>query len=82
MFKRLRWLLVGYILGLSTAYVVQVRARRAIQRYAPPEVRDRLEAQIESLRGDVRAALHEGRQAMRRRESELRTTWSDAAEAG
>jgi hypothetical protein len=71
MFKRIRWLLIGYVLGMATALSVARRVRRAVERFAPPEVRERMVA----ARDDVRAAVVEGRVAMRARETQLRTRY-------
>jgi hypothetical protein len=65
MFKRLFWLLVGFLLGLGSSWAIMRRLRRVAQRYAPTEVVDRLS-------GTVRAAVDEGRDAMRTREAELK----------
>ena len=65
MFKRLFWLLVGFLLGLGSSWVIVRRLRRVAKRYAPTEVVDR-------WTGTVRAAVDEGRDAMRTREAELK----------
>jgi hypothetical protein len=65
-FKRLFWLLVGFVLGLASTWTVTRRVRRVAQRYAPPDVVDRWS-------GTVRAAVTEGREAMRTREAELKS---------
>ena len=61
MFKRLFWLSVGVVAGLGGSVWLQRRVRQAVDRFAP-----------ESIQGDVRAALAEGRAAMRAKEAELR----------
>ena len=61
MFKRLRWLTIGFVLGVGSSYSVLRRLRRAVNRYAPADVRQ-----------DVHAAVTEGRSAMRLREAQLR----------
>jgi hypothetical protein len=65
MFKRLFWLVVGFLLGLGSSWAVTRRLRRVASRYAPAEVVDR-------WGGSVRAAVDEGREAMRAREAELK----------
>ena len=67
MFKRLFWLTVGFALGLGSSWAVTRRLRRVASRYAPTEVVDR-------WGGTMRAAVDEGRAAMRDREAELRET--------
>jgi hypothetical protein len=66
-FKRLFWLTVGFGLGLGSSWAVTRRLRRVASRYAPTEVVDR-------WGGTMRAAVDEGRTAMRDREAELRAT--------
>jgi hypothetical protein len=61
MFKRLFWLTVGVLAGLSGSYWIQRRVRHAVDRLAP-----------ESVQADVRAAWNEGRIATRTKEIELR----------
>ena len=65
MFRRLFWLLLGFALGLWSSWSLTRRLRNVAARYAPPEVVDRWS-------GNVRAAVHEGRDAMRTREAELK----------
>lgn len=65
MFKRLFWLVVGFVLGLGSSWAVMRRVRRVATRYVPAAVVDR-------WGGTVRAAVEEGRTAMRSREAELK----------
>ena len=71
MFKRLFWLVVGFALGIGSSLAVVRRLRRVAERYAPPEVAQRWGGKATSLGRDVRAAVKEGRDEMRRRELEL-----------
>lgn len=64
MFKRVFWLTVGTGLGLGASFWVT----RRVKRYAPKAV----VGAARSLGADVRAAVAEGRVAMREREAELR----------
>jgi hypothetical protein len=64
-FKRLFWLVVGFVLGLGSSWAVTRRLRRIAARYAPAEVVDRWGSSF-------RAAVAEGRDAMRAREAELK----------
>lgn len=66
MVKRLWWLAVGFVLGLGSSWALTRRLRRLAARYAPAEV-------IERWGTNVRAAVAEGREAMRSREAELRS---------
>jgi hypothetical protein len=59
--KRLLWLVVGFLLGLGSSWTVMRRVRRVAVRLAPADVVDRWS-------DTVRAAVHEGRDAMRARE--------------
>ncbi|HEX5614053.1 MAG TPA: hypothetical protein VFZ83_02760 [Acidimicrobiia bacterium] len=72
MIKRLFWLVVGFVLGVGSSFAVVRRLRRAAARYAPPEVAQRWGRHARGIGHDVRAALDEGRSAMRSREAELR----------
>ena len=65
MFKRLFWLVVGFLVGLGSSWAITRKLRRMAARYAPTEVVDR-------WGGTVRAAVDEGRTAMRSREAELK----------
>ncbi len=65
MIKRLFWLLFGFLLGVTSSWALTRRVKRVAQRYAPADVVDRWS-------GTMRAAVSEGRDAMRERESELK----------
>jgi hypothetical protein len=60
--KRLVWLIIGFLLGLGSSWTVMRRVRRVAVRLAPPDVVDRWS-------GSMRAAVQEGRDAMRAREA-------------
>jgi hypothetical protein len=63
--KRLVWLSVGFLLGLGSSWTVMRRVRRVAERLAPADVVDRWS-------GSVKAAVNEGRDAMRAREAALK----------
>jgi hypothetical protein len=63
--KRFVWLMIGFVLGVGSSWTIMRRLRRVATRYAPTEVRDRWNA-------NVRAAVAEGRDAMRAREAAFR----------
>jgi hypothetical protein len=65
MFKRLFWLMVGVVAGFTGSVWLQRRVKQAVDRLTP-----------EHVQADVRAALREGRDAMRDREVELRSRYS------
>ena len=73
MFRRLFWLFLGVGVGLGSSLWV-TRPREAGGR--PLHARARVErpgrAPSQGLGRDVRLAVHEGREAMREREAELR----------
>jgi hypothetical protein len=73
-FKRARWLVTGAGVGFGTSLWVQRRVRRTVARYAPQRVTNELTRTVKGITGDVRAAVQEGRDAMREREAALRGT--------
>ena len=66
--KRLRWLIIGFTLGLGSSWALMRRIRRMAERYVPAEVADR-------WNNNVKAAVTEGRDAMRTREAELKANY-------
>lgn len=72
MIKRLTWLTFGFLLGLGSSWAVTRRLRRVARKYVPAEVVDRWST-------NVRAAVNEGRDAMRTRETELNSGSARAA---
>jgi hypothetical protein len=72
MFKRLFWLLVGFAFGLGSSWAIARKLRQVAARYAPTEVVDR-------WGGTMRAAVDEGRAAMRSREAALKETLARGA---
>jgi hypothetical protein len=73
-FKRAFWLTVGTGLGVGASLWVSRRVRR----YGPAGVAKAARA----LQADVRAALADGRVAMREREAELRRALSQPPDGG
>jgi hypothetical protein len=63
--KRFVWLVIGFLLGLGSSWTLMRRVRRVAARYVPADVANR-------WGGNVRAAVHEGRDAMREREAALK----------
>ncbi|MCZ7526116.1 MAG: hypothetical protein M5U14_06890 [Acidimicrobiia bacterium] len=72
MFKRLFWLMVGLGLGFGLAFLLFRSLRRTVERYTPTGVADRFGSSLEAFGRDLRAAVAEGREAMRDRELEIR----------
>jgi hypothetical protein len=75
-FKRLFWLTLGFGSGLGTSWYVvrsvKKTVRRTVATYTPVELTTRATDGMRDLRANARAALAEGRTAMREREVELR----------
>lgn len=69
MFKRIRWMTMGMGLGATASVWAKRRVRRLLIEHAPPEVAVR---KAQQARRELRAAVVEGREAMRQREAELR----------
>jgi hypothetical protein len=74
MFKRLFWLVTGASFGFGSSFWLMRAVRRTVDRFRPSAVVSRLE-------GDVRAAVSEGRVAMREREESLRSARTAARAA-
>jgi hypothetical protein len=72
MFRRLFWLLMGAGFGFGTSFWMTRFVRETAARYAPERVSADLAGAIKGLGTDLRAAVAEGRAAMREREAELR----------
>lgn len=72
MFKRIFWLAIGLGLGFGLSFWLMRFLRETVERYRPERVSQDLAGAISKLGDDVRAAVSEGRMAMREREEELR----------
>ncbi len=72
MLRRLFWLLVGMGFGLGTSFWVMRFVKETVERYSPERASADLAAAVKGLGDDLRAAVAEGREAMREREAELR----------
>ena len=68
MFKRLFWLALGIGFGFGLSFWVTRYLRETIARYTPERVSSDLAGAVRSLGHDLRAAVAEGRDAMRERE--------------
>jgi hypothetical protein len=64
--------MIGLGFGFGTSFWVMRFVRETAARYAPERVSADLADAIRGLGGDLRAAVTEGRDAMREREAELR----------
>ena len=72
MFKRLFWLIIGAGFGFGVSFWVMRFVRETMQRYTPERVSADLAGALRGLGKDLRAAVAEGREAMREREAEIR----------
>ena len=72
MFKRLFWMLVGVGFGFGVSFWFMRFVRSTVERYSPDRVSEDLAGAIRAFGQDIRAAVAEGREAMREREAELR----------
>jgi len=72
MFRRLFWLVIGAGFGFGLSFWLMRFVRETAARYTPERVSADLADAVKSLGGDLRAAVAEGREAMREREAELR----------
>ncbi len=72
MFKRLFWLTVGLTIGYGTSFWLMRTVRRTVERLTPERLGEDAMAGAKSFGAQLKAALEEGRTAMREREAELR----------
>jgi hypothetical protein len=72
MFKRLLWLMIGAGFGFGVSFWIVRTVRQVVERYTPERVSNDLAGAVRDLGKDLRAAVAEGREAMREREVELR----------
>ena len=73
MLKRLFWFFSGTAFGFWLAVRLGRTVRESVERYMPDQVARRLADATAPFRQDLRAAMAEGRVAMRQREAELRS---------
>ena len=73
MFRRLFWLMIGAGFGFGASFWLMRFVRETASRYTPERVSADLAGAIKGLGTDLRAAVAEGREAMREREAELRS---------
>lgn len=72
MFKRLFWLMIGVGFGFGVSFWMMRFVRETMQRYTPERVSSDLADAVKGLGADLRAAVADGREAMREREAEIR----------
>ena len=73
MFKRLFWAMLGAGFGFGVSFWLMRFVRETVNRYTPERVSADLAGAMRSLGTDLRAAVAEGREAMREREDEIRS---------
>lgn len=72
MFKRLFWLMVGAGFGFGVSFWLMRFVRETVQRYSPERMSSDLSGALRAFGDDLRAAVADGRDAMREREAEIR----------
>jgi hypothetical protein len=72
MFKRLFWLVVGASFGFGASFWVSRAVKQTMERYSPPRLSGELSHAIQAFGTDIRAAVTEGKEAMREHEAALR----------
>jgi ATP-dependent RNA circularization protein (DNA/RNA ligase family) len=70
--KRFFWMLVGIGFGFGMSFWLTRLIREKVARWSPENVSADLSRALRDLGKDLRAAVSEGAQAMRERETELR----------
>jgi hypothetical protein len=78
MAHRARWMAAGLLIGAGGSVWVERKVRSVASRYSPAGLAGSTTARARGLGADVRAAIAEGRDAMRAREAELRSEGSHA----
>jgi hypothetical protein len=72
MFKRLFWLVMGAAFGFGVSFWLMRFVRETVTRYSPERVSADLAGALRQFGTDLRAAVAEGREAMREAEADLR----------
>jgi hypothetical protein len=72
MFKRTRWVATGLAIGVGGSWWVQRKAKALASRYRPAGLAAQASQRVGRYPGEVKAAIREGRMAMREREAELK----------
>jgi hypothetical protein len=78
MFKRLFWLMIGAGFGFGVSFWLIRFVRQTVERYTPERVSSDMAGALRAFGEDLRAAVAEGREAMREREAEIRSELNGA----
>jgi hypothetical protein len=70
--RRLFWLFLGMGVGLGSSLWVTRRVKAVAARYSPERLSSDLTGSFRRIGHDLRLAIQEGREAMQKREAELR----------
>jgi hypothetical protein len=81
MLRRVRWFGAGAALGIGASVWAQRKVRTATSKYRPGRLATTATGKARVVPRDVRAALVEGRSAMRQREAELRRGLNQVTES-
>jgi len=71
MFKRLFWLMVGAGFGFGASFWMMRFVRSTVERYSPQRVTDDMTHRQIIVGADLKAAVADGREAMRSYEQEM-----------
>lgn len=82
MFKRAFWLTTGAGFGFGMSLWVQRTVKRTAARYSPQQLSGGLSRTVKGYAGELRAAVDEGREAMRQREAALKGADGSRTPAG
>ena len=72
MFKRLFWLFMGAGFGFGASFWLMRFVRSTVERYSPERVSQDMTQALRGFGSDLRAAVADGREAMRDYEREMR----------
>ena len=72
MFKRLFWLLTGAGFGFGVSFWMMRFVKATVERYSPERVSGDVSQAVKRMGADIRAAVADGRDAMREYEQEMR----------
>jgi len=72
MFRRLFWLVMGAAFGFGVSFWLTRFVKETVERYSPERVSGNMADALKAFGTDLRAAVAEGRIAMRETEEELR----------